>query len=116
MMKNFRMRLVNHRAGTCVVVMTAMAGFIVPAHVLADCPELEQLQSAYFGASQRVLQHSTKPSPWVPLPPPARELCESYRRLSEATKAGVEHARQAGELLLLRHKLPNPGQVYRRQT
>ncbi len=36
--------------GVRVLVMAALAGFVVPAEALADCPELEQLQSAYFEA------------------------------------------------------------------
>ena len=98
-------------AGMRVVVMVAMAGFIVPAEALADCPELEQLQSAYFEASQHIPQHSRKPSPWRPLPP-TRELCESYRRLSETTKAWVEYARQTGELCRFSGLLPMMEQEY----
>jgi len=85
--------------GARVVVMAAMAGFIVPAEALADCPELEQLQSAYFEAWQNVLELSRKP-------PPTRERCESFRRLSEATKAWVEFARQTGELCRFSGLLP----------
>ncbi|HKD30860.1 MAG TPA: hypothetical protein VKC66_33750 [Xanthobacteraceae bacterium] len=92
--------------GVRVLVMAAMAGFIVPAEALADCPELEQLQSAYFEASQYVSQHSRKPSPLEPPPLPPRELCESYRRLTEATKAWVEYARQTGELCRFSGLLP----------
>jgi hypothetical protein len=91
--------------GVRVLMMAALAGFVVPAEALADCPELEQLQSTYFEASQLVLQHGRKVSPWVP-PPPTRELCESYRRLSEATKAWVEYARQTGELCRFSGLLP----------
>lgn len=89
--------------GGRVLVMAALAGFVVPAEALADCRELEQLQSAYFEASQHVSQHSKKPSPWAP---PTRELCESYRRLSEATKAWVEYVRQTGELCRFSGLLP----------
>jgi len=88
------------------LVVAALAGFVVPAETLADCPQLEQLQSAYFEASQHVSQHSSKPSPWGPSPLPTRELCESYRRLSEATKAWVEHVRQTGELCRFSGLLP----------
>ena len=88
-----------------VLVTAAMAGFIVQAEAFADCPELEQLQSAYFEASQRVEQHSMKKA-WGPPPRPTRELCESYRRLSEATKAWVEYARQTGELCRFSRLLP----------
>ena len=92
--------------GVRVLVVAALAGSVVPADALADCPELEHLQSAYFEASQYVLLHSRKPSPWEPRPPPTRELCESYRRLSEATKAWVEYARQTGELCRFSGLLP----------
>ena len=84
--------------GVRVLVVAAMAGFIVPVDALADCPELEQLQSAYFEASQHISQHSRKLLLGERPPPPTRELCESYRRLSEATKAWVEYARQTGAL------------------
>jgi hypothetical protein len=95
-------------AGVRVLVMTALAGFVVPASALADCPELEQLQSAYFEALQHVSRLSPKKSPWDPTPPspPTRGLCESYRRLSEATKAWVEYARQTGELCRFSGLLP----------
>ena len=95
---------VNPR-GVRVLVMAVMAGFIAPAGALADCPELERFQSAYFEASQYVSQQSRKLYPWEP-PPPTRELCESYRRLSEATKAWVEYARQTGELCRFSGLLP----------
>jgi len=49
--------------GVRVLVVAALAGSVVPADALADCPELEHLQSAYFEASQYVLLHSRKPSP-----------------------------------------------------
>lgn len=87
------------------VRVLAIAAFIVPAETLADCPELEQLQSAYFDASQHVSQ-DRKPSPWGPPPRPTSELCESYRRLSEATKAWIEYARQTGELCRFSGLLP----------
>ncbi len=89
--------------GVRVLVMAALAGFVAPAVALADCPELEQLQRAYFEASQHVSQH--KAYPWAP-PPPNRELCEPYRRLSEATKAWVEYARQHDELCRFSGLLP----------
>jgi len=92
--------------GVRVLVMAALAGFVVPAEALADCPELEQLQRAYFDAEQHIPQPVRKPSPWgIPSPPP-RELCESYRRLSETTKAWVEHARQHDELCRFSGLLP----------
>jgi hypothetical protein len=100
------------QTGLRVLATAAMAGFNVPAEALADCPELEQLQSAYFEASQHVEQHSRKQSPWEPLPPPTRELCESYGRLSEATKAWVEYARQSGELCRFSRLLPMMEQEY----
>ena len=89
-----------------VLVMATTAGFILPAEALADCPELEQLQSAYFEASQHVSEHSSKPSPWGPPPRPTRELCEAYRHLSEATKAWLDYARQTGELCRFSGLLP----------
>ena len=87
-------------------MMAALAGFVVPAEALADCRELEQLQSAYFEASQHVSQQSRKLRPWERPPSPTRELCESYRRLSEATKAWVEYVRQTGELCRFSGLLP----------
>jgi hypothetical protein len=92
--------------GLRVLVMAATVGFIVPPEALADCPELEQLQSAYFKASQHVSEYSRKPSPWGPPPRPTRELCESYRRLSEATKAWIDYARQTEELCRFSGLLP----------
>jgi hypothetical protein len=88
--------------GLRVLVMAALAGFVAPAKALADCPELEQLQSAHFEASQ----HVPKVSPPLSPPLPTRELCESFRRLSEATKAWIEYARQAGELCRFSGLLP----------
>jgi len=76
--------------GVRVLVVAAMGGFIVPAEALADCPELEQLQSAYFEASQHVWQHSRKLLPWERPPPPTRELLrvlpssvQSYKGLGQ---------------------------------
>jgi hypothetical protein len=86
--------------------MAALAGLAVPAEASADCPELEQLQSAFFEASQHVSQHNRKLWPWEPPPPPTRELCESYRHLSEATKAWVEYARHTEELCRFSSLLP----------
>ena len=75
-----------------VLVMAAMIGFIAPAEALADCPELEQLQSAYVEAQRYALRYI----PWPP--PPTNEACDAYQRLSEAIKAWVDYARQTGEL------------------
>jgi hypothetical protein len=82
--------------------MAALAGFVAPAEALADCPELEQLQRAYFEASQHIAQH--KAYPWGP--PPTWELCEPYRRLSGATKAWVEYAHRHHELCRFSGLLP----------
>jgi len=38
--------------GLRVLLMAATAGFIVHTEALAECPELEQLQRAYFDAAQ----------------------------------------------------------------
>ena len=86
--------------GVRVLVMAALAGLVARAEAFADCPELEQLQSAYFEASRHVPQKIVKPLPAT------RELCKSYRRLSEATKAWVEYARQTGELCRFSGLLP----------
>jgi hypothetical protein len=97
--------------GVRVLVMAALAGFVVPAEALADCAELEQLQRAYFDAAQHVPPINKDVrilAPWgrgMPSPP-SRELCESYRRLSETTKAWVEYARQHDELCRFSGLLP----------
>jgi hypothetical protein len=98
-------------AGLRVFIMAALAGFVAPGGALAaDCPELEQLQRAYFDASQQIPLQK-KPRPLMPSPP-SRGLCESYRRLSEATKAWVDHARRHDALCRFSGLLPMMEQEY----
>jgi hypothetical protein len=104
--------------GVHVLVMATLAGFVAPADTRADCPELEQLQRAYFDASEHIPPNFTK-SPWggMLMPsPPSRELCDSYRRLSETTKAWVEYARQHDELCRLSGLLPMMEREYLRDV
>lgn len=98
-------------AGLRVLLMTATAGCMMPAAALADCPELEQLQIAYLDAARRLPERDRKPSP-APLPLPTKEHCESYRRLSEATKAWIDYARQTGELCRFSGLLPTMEREY----
>jgi hypothetical protein len=46
--------------------------------------------------------------------PPSRELCESYRRLFEATKAWVAYARQQNDLCRFSGLLPMMEREYLR--
>jgi hypothetical protein len=87
-------------------LMVALAGFLVHAEAFADCPELEQLQRAYFEASQQIPVAIAKTPPWGPPSTPQRALCDSYRRLAEAAKAWVEYARQHDELCRFSGLLP----------
>jgi hypothetical protein len=81
-----------------LAVMTAPAGVVAPFGARAECPALEQLQRAYFDAAQHIPLDITKAHPWGIPSPPSQELCESYRRPSEATQAWVAYARQHDEL------------------
>jgi hypothetical protein len=89
------------RTGARVLAMAALAVLAVASKAFADCPELEQLQHAYFDVTQQV----KKPMPLSPLPP-SKERCEEYRSLVEATKAWVEYARQHDESCRLSSLLP----------
>jgi hypothetical protein len=90
---------------TGVLVMAALAGFVMPAEALEDCPELEHLQRTYLEASQHI-PLDIKKARWGMPSPPSRELCDAYRRLSETTKAWVEYARQHEELCRFSGLLP----------
>jgi hypothetical protein len=98
--------------GWRVFAMAALAECVTPGGALAaDCPELEQLQRAYFEAAQHIPPVNKDLrilAPWgrgMPVPP-SKELCESYRRLSEAAKAWVEYARHHDELCRFSGLLP----------
>jgi hypothetical protein len=94
-------------AAVRALVMAMLAGFAAPAQqALADCPELEALQRAYFDASQNIPPYLTKEPPWRMPSPPSRERCEAYRRLAEAAKAWVEYARHHDELCRFSGLLP----------
>jgi hypothetical protein len=101
-------------------LVMALAGFLVHAEALADCPELEQLQRAYYDASQQIgtgkgpLATYTIDKTRAALSPLPRALCEPYRRLAEAAKAWVEYARQHDELCRFSGLLPLMEEEYSR--
>jgi hypothetical protein len=102
--------------GVSLIAMAALAWAAVPVDTRAQCPELEQLQRAYFDASQHVSLDDRKPRPWGIPSPPSKALCESYRRLFETAKAWVEYARQHDELCRFSGLLPMMEREYIRSA